>query len=116
MDDLIREFEGKTTLAQHRVSILSYHAVIFTSLKSVKVKEVPKTQVAQIHGFTVSLFAQTIKSYQTPLLDIQPTERTRPSCTISSFFFLQSKDESGHRNGIPIVIHSRKRIIQDLHQ
>jgi len=54
MDDLIWDFEGKTTLAQYRES-----------------------GQWQIHAFTVSLFAQTIKSYQTPLLDISTCRSAR---------------------------------------
>ncbi|KAF8494817.1 hypothetical protein F5888DRAFT_1635770 [Russula emetica] len=41
--------------------ILSYRAVIFTSL--ISQSQVPKTHIAQIHAFTDSLFAQAIKSY-----------------------------------------------------
>ncbi len=54
-DDIIQEFEGKTTLARHRMGIIlssllfSHHLYEF---KSFTVNEVLKTQIAQIHAFT----------------------------------------------------------------
>jgi hypothetical protein len=71
--------------------------------KSFKINEVPKTQAAQINlnAFTVSLFAQSIKSIQTPLLDIQPARAHATIMMMLQYQFISS---------------SNQRIIQDRHQ